>query len=227
MSILVVLIPPRQRISARSAGAAEPPAARAGREYDYVISPDGLVLGSQGRCAASLLPRATTVIAVLADGDVSWHPITLPKAPAARLRAALDGVLEEALLDEPEAVHLALAPLAAAGQRTWVAAVDRRWLRTELEALEKVDVFIDRVVPIAWPDDPPMGHFAETAADPNGPAQTIALHWAHANGVASLRLQGRVEMSPLPVPEAPRLRAVGHDRVLRWMGAPVTGSGST
>jgi general secretion pathway protein L len=226
MSILVVLIPPRQRISARSAGAAEPAASRAGREYEYVISPDGLVLGSHGRSAASLLPRATTVIAVLADGDVSWHPITLPKAPAARMRAALDGVLEEALLDEPEAVHLALAPLAAPGQRTWVAAVDRRWLRAELEALEKADVFIDRVVPMAWPDDPPMGHFAETAADPNGPAQTIALHWAHANGVASLRLQGGLARAVVPAPAPPSTRWSATPGTAadaeKWLGAPVT-----
>ena len=60
----------------------------------------GLSLESQGHCAAALLPRATMVVAALADADVSWHRIILPRAPAARLRAALQGVLEEAVLDE-------------------------------------------------------------------------------------------------------------------------------
>ena len=36
--------------------------------------------------------------------------------------------------------------------------------------LEKAGVFVDRVVPSAWPDDPPSGHFAETGAANNGSA---------------------------------------------------------
>ena len=226
MSILVVQIPQRQRLNARSAGGTEPAAPRPGQEYDYVVSPDGLALGSQGRCAASLLPKATTIIAVLADTDVAWHRINLPKAPAARLRAALDGVLEEALLDEPEAVHLALAPQAVAGQPTWIAAVDRRWLRTELDALEKAEVFIDRIVPMSWPDDPPIGHFAETHDDAGGPAQTVALNWAHADGVVSIRLQGNLARAVVPAPAPPSTRwsatagaAAGAEQ---WLGASVT-----
>ncbi len=226
MSILVVQIPQRQRLSARSAGSAEQNGPRSGQEYDYVTSPDGLALQAQGRCAASLLPKATTIVAALADTDVSWHRITLPKAPAARLRAALDGVLEEALLDEPEAVHLALAPQATAGQPTWVAAVDRRWLRAELDALEKADVFIDRVVPMAWPDDPPSGHFAETSDDPGSPAQAVALHWAHADGVASIRLQGGLARAVVPAPAAPATRwsaTPGASAAAeQWLGAAVT-----
>ncbi|MCG8369110.1 MAG: hypothetical protein MJA32_01200 [Proteobacteria bacterium] len=38
---------------------------------------------------------------------------------------------------------------------------------------------------------------------------------------AQARLHGRDAAPPLPVPEAPRLRAVGRDGVLRWMGSPV------
>ncbi|MEP7102010.1 MAG: type II secretion system protein GspL, partial [Burkholderiales bacterium] len=161
MSTLVVQIPPRSRLHSSASGA-EPEASRLATDYVYVSSPDGLALEAQGHCAAALLPKATTVIAVLADADVSWHRITLPKAPAARLRAALGGVLEDALLEDADDVHLALAPAATAGQPTWVAAVSRRWLRAELAALEKAEVFVDRVVPMAWPDDPPIGHFAET-----------------------------------------------------------------
>ena len=226
MSILVVQIPQRQRLSARNAGNAEPTAPRPGQEYEFVVSPDGLAMGSQGRCAASLLPKATTIVAVLADTDVSWHRITLPKAPSAKLRAALNGVLEEALLDEPEAVHLALAPQATAGQATWVAAVDSRWLRDELEALEKAEVFIDRIVPMAWPDDPPIGHFAETHDDPTGATQTVALNWAHADGVVSIRLQGGLARAVVPAPAPPSTRwsatagaAAGAEQ---WLGARVT-----
>ena len=225
MSTLVLQIPKRHRMRARSPGGAEPEAPRHGGDYRYALSPDGLALADHGQCAAALLPKADSIVAVLCDSDVSWHRIVLPKAPASRLRAALVGVLEEALLDEPEGVHLAVAPQAAAGQPTWVAAVDARWLRAEIAALEKAEVFIDRIVPMAWPDDPPVGHFAETEDEGAGAVQGIALHWSHSDGVASLRLQGGLARALVPTPAPPGTRwsatpgaaAAGE----QWLGAPV------
>ncbi|HEX6364167.1 MAG TPA: type II secretion system protein GspL, partial [Albitalea sp.] len=77
MSVLVIQLDPRPRLRARS-GDAELEAARVTQEYAYALTPDGLALEAQGRCAASLLPRADSVVAVLADADVSWHRVTLP-----------------------------------------------------------------------------------------------------------------------------------------------------
>lgn len=223
MSTLVVQIPQRPRLRGSAIGA-EPQISGLGTEYIYVMSPDGLAIESQGHCAAALLPKATSVVAVLADADVSWHRISLPKAPAARLRAALGGVLEEALLEDADDVHLALAPAAAAGQPTWVAATSRRWLRGELAALEKAEVFVDRVVPMAWPDDPPIGHFAETEAEP-GVAHGIALNWAHPDGVASVRLQGGLARALVPQPIPPETRWSATPGAVaaaeQWLGGPV------
>ena len=226
MSTLVVQIPSRQRLrSSASAGAGDSGASALGTEYAYVTSPDGLALEAQGRSAAALLPKTTTVIAVLADADVSWHRILLPKAPAARLRAALGGVLEEALLEDADDVHLAIAPAGAPGQLTWVAAVSRRWLRAELAALEKGEVFVDRVVPMSWPDDPPIGHFAETDVEPGSPAAGVALHWAHADGVASVRLHGGLARALVPSPAPPEARWSATPGAVaaaeQWLGAPV------
>jgi len=224
MSTLVVQIPPRSRLHGSASGA-EPEASGLSTEYVYVSSPDGLALEAQGHCAAALFPKATTVIAVLADADVSWHRITLPKAPGPRLRAALGGVLEDALLEDADDVHLALAPAAVAGQQTWVAAVSRRWLRAELAALEKAEVFVDRVVPMTWPDDPPIGHFAETAVDPGSTAHGIALHWAHADGVASVRLQGTLARALVPSPAPAETRWSATPGAVaaaeQWLGGPV------
>jgi len=229
MSTLVVQIPQRQRLHASGSRGTPAEASGLGTEYQHVTSPDGLALEAQGHCAASLLPKATTVVAVLADADVSWHRITLPKAPPARLRAALGGLLEEALLEDADDVHLALAPAAISGQSTWVAAVSRRWLRAELAALEKADVFVDRVVPMSWPDDPPIGHFAETQVDPGSPvhgiAHGIALNWAHPDGVASVRLQGGLARAlvPSPAPAETRWSATPGAAAAaeQWLGAPV------
>ena len=225
MSTLVIQIPKRRRLRARDVGGAEPEGARAGLEYFYVASPDGLSLTSQGQCAAALLPKADNVIAALSDSDVSWHRITLPKAPAARLRAALAGVLEEALLDDAEAVQFAVAPQAVAGQPTWVAAVDQRWLRAELSALEKAKVFIDRIVPMAWPDETPVGHFAETDPEGGRSSQGVALNWSHANGVVSIRLQGGLARTlvPSPSPQGTRWSATPGAAAAaeQWLSAPV------
>lgn len=224
MSTLVVQLPPRPRLH-KGESATEPGSAASRPEFDYVVSPDGLAIESQGRCSAALFPRATTVIAVLADADVSWHRIVLPKAPSARLRAALTGVLEEALLEDADEVHLALEPAAIAGQPTWVAAVSQRWLRTELALFEKADVFVDRVVPMAWPDDPPIGHFAETGVDADGASVGIALHWAHTDGVANVRLQGGLARALVPSPPPPEARWSATPGAVaaaeQWLGAPV------
>jgi general secretion pathway protein L len=220
MSTLVVQIPPRARLRAREAAAS--PEAGSTHEYAYVLSPEGLSLSAQGRAPVALLPKATSAVAVLADADVSWHRITLPKAPAARLPAALVGVLEEALLEEAATVHIAVAPGASAGEPTWVAVVDRAWLTSELAALEKAHVFIDRVVPISWPDEPPSGHFAELG----DPSQGATLTWAHPEGVVQINLQGTLARSllPNPLPEGARWSATPATAAAaeRWLGVPMT-----
>lgn len=218
MSTLVLLIPPRPRPLPEDAAAQ-----RTSAEFAYVLSRDGLNVGTEGRAAPALLPRADSVIAVLSDADVAWHRVTLPRAPAARMRAALVGVLEDALLDDPAHVHLALPPQITPGQPTWVAAVHKPWLAAELAALERAKVFVDRVVPSSWPDEPPTGHFAE--ADPGGEAGDVTLTWAGAEGVATLRLKGSLARALLPdTPRAvarwsatPAVAAPAE----RWLGAPV------
>ena len=225
MSYLIVRIAARSRLHARSPGAAVAERAGAGTEYTYALSPDGLLLESQGHCAASLLPKADTVIAVLADTDVAWHRITLPKAPAARLRAALTGVLEEGLLDDAESTHLAVAPQATPGEPTWIAAVNRAWLRSELSALEQANVFVDRVAPSSWPDDPPTGHFSDGDTTDNALAGSVALTWSHLAGVATLSLQGGLARAVLPpeVTVGARFSASpgAASAAEQWLGVPV------
>jgi len=223
MSTLVLQIPERPRLRA---GAVDEPGAAAARrrEYSYATSDDGIELDAHGHAAAALLPKRSVVIAVVQEVDVSWHRITLPKAPASRLRAALVGVLEEALLDDADVVHLAVAPLAAAGQPTWVAAVDKAWLQDELAVLEKAGVFVDRVVPIAWPDDPPAGHFHAPATGV-GSVEGAVLTWASVDGVATVRLDGGLARALVPQPPPPATRWTAAPMAAaaaeHWLGAPV------
>ncbi|RZU02048.1 type II secretion system protein GspL [Rivibacter subsaxonicus] len=178
MSVLVVLIPPRPRLAAGSAAATPAPAPD---EFVWVLSDDRLSIAREGRGAASALPRAESLIAVLAPTDVSWHRIDCPRASPARMAAALTGVLEEMVIDDVEGLHLALAPGARPGEPTWVAATDRNWLQQALARLEQGGRAVERVTPSMWPDTPPTLHVHESLAT-DGRLQLTLSH-AHPEGV--------------------------------------------
>ncbi len=189
MSTLLLFLPPRTRL--RALGRAAPAAvdaARPGapREYDWALTPDGRQISSEGRSAATALPAADSVIAVVAECDISWRCIDLPRA-GRQMRAALAGKLEELVLDDPELLHFAVEPDAVGGDTAWVAVMSRPWLAEHLAHLDAAHVFVDRVAPPAWPDELPRGHFFEShGAGEEG----IALRWSHADGVTTLPLQG-------------------------------------
>lgn len=141
-------------------------------EYDYVLTPDGLQLGAQGRASAALLPaqpgRGTEVVAVIPARALSWHAISLPervlssllrgRLEPARVRGVLAGVLEEQLLDDAEQLHFAIfaaPPLdAGAAPRAWVAVCARAWLQGSLQALETAGHRVARIVAECTPSLP-------------------------------------------------------------------------
>ncbi|KOC20578.1 general secretion pathway protein GspL [Comamonas testosteroni] len=134
--------------------------ANSATEYFYVLSDDGQSIQRSGQAAASLLPatgRTTQVTAVIPTAQLSWHAVTLPlglnvqSRRQQRLRAVLDGLLEEKLLDEPASMHLALDAGSAAGQTCWVAACDKSWLQSHLQALEQHGHAASRLLPEQWP----------------------------------------------------------------------------
>ncbi len=142
MSELVILLPPRPRDGA---------SAEAPSDLAFVLSADGRSVTRQGRAEPAQLPRATSVVAVLPDDEVSWHRTSVPRAPAARLRAALGSVLEDRLLDDADTVHLAVEPGVAPGQDGWVAATPRDWLAGWLARIEAAGLVVDRVLPLSAP----------------------------------------------------------------------------
>jgi general secretion pathway protein L len=127
-------------------------------EFAYALSSDGRSVQSHGEAAAALLPlprgAGAEVVAVVPVQALSWHRVELPRGVTAgspRLRAALEGLLEEQLLDDPEALHFALQPKMGTGE-AWVAACDRGWLRRALQLLEAADRPATRIVPEFTPE---------------------------------------------------------------------------
>ena len=103
--------------------------------------------------SASLLPRgerSTEVVALVPACALSWHQVALPSGlhkQRARLEAALQGLLEERLLDEPTQLHMALPSDWKNSPHTWVAVCDRAWLAAHLSNLETAGITVHRIVP--------------------------------------------------------------------------------
>jgi general secretion pathway protein L len=138
----------------------------AGGEWRFALSPDAApgwqrtdaggvasadagssTLLDHGSAPLTLLPRAGEVVAVVPARMLSWHRIVLPKVNSARLRNALEGMLEERVLNDPQELHFALAPAAVPGFSVWVAVCDRAWLQAALHTFEAAGRAVTRVVP--------------------------------------------------------------------------------
>lgn len=120
-------------------------------EVDWARSPNGQQLADHGSCALALLPPDDEVVLVLPPTALSWHQVNLPKVASNRLRAALDGLLEDRLLSDPGELHFAMEPGARAGQTLWVAACHKAWLRSWLQALDEAGRPVTRIVPARYP----------------------------------------------------------------------------
>lgn len=213
MSLLVILLPPRPRADTAPAAPAD---------YAFALSADGRSLARQGRAPAAQLPRTEHCCAVLADADLGWQRIDLPKAPAARLRDALGAVLEEQLLDEPEQLHLALEPGATGGQPAWVAVTHKAWLSLLLADLEAAGLSVQRVLPPAWPDAEARVHALPAAREEDAPVLVIS----HAGGVARTSAGGSWARQALARLGGGTPPCSAHPAVVgaveRWLGAPAT-----
>jgi len=142
---------------------------------DWATSTDGQSVQDHGHCAASLLPRDDDVVLVLPPRAVSWHRLALPKVASAKLRAVLDGLLEERVLSDTTELHYALEPGGRSGQTVWVAACHKAWLQSWLQALEAAGRPVSRIAPALWPLP------ASVQTTPEHPGSPT-LHWAHDEG---------------------------------------------
>jgi general secretion pathway protein L len=195
MSLLVIALPPRDRTGpAPAEGAAAAP--RAPLEFPFVFSADGGQSVTQtGVATIGTLPKAHQHMLVVADADVSWQRVLCPKAPAARMRAALGGVMEELLLDDDEDLHLALAPGSKPGQKCWVAVMNRPWLAATLAQLEGHGREVEKVVCASAPMTPAVGHFS---ADEGAGEHEITLLMCRKEGVIQLGLAGSLARTLVP-----------------------------
>lgn len=164
--------------------------------YTFVLSKDEQnddpSRAKTGTLSLSELPKADATVLVVPARALSWHQVDLPKVPKARLRAALDGLLEERLLDDTNDMAFALSPDVQVGKAAtgvWVAACDKAWLNNAVQIFDAAGCRITQVVPEFWPQSNPMicitGTPEEawiTRADSHG-VMTVPLHLGDTSGV--------------------------------------------
>lgn len=162
MKTLILVLPP------------QPPGDAPGLNYLCLDQPGSG--GRHGRAAIDELPAAsssTEVVVVVPLAQLSFHAVSWPPGlpytrhkPAPRLRQALQGLLEEHLLAEPEDLHLALQPTQGEGP-VWVAACERAWLQAWMHCLDSAGLAVARIVPERAPGmTPGLARISGTAEAP-------------------------------------------------------------
>ena len=162
-------------------------------EYRYTLSLDGHSASGHASARAALLPVASETVAVVPARALSWQRVQLPQGvgrQSPRLRAVLEGLLEERLLDDPAALHFALPSDARPGSAVWVAICDRAWLRASLQALEMAGRPVARVAPEFAPGATASGQPELFAQGTPEDAQLVVTGYGAHLGVAVLPLSG-------------------------------------
>ena len=152
--------------------------------YAHVHSDGQSVLRSATGAAATLSAHAGEVVAVVPHSRLSWLTVQLPPAShGPRLQHVLHGLLEDRLLDDPQQLHIVLAPetenLARAGGETLVAVCNKQWLRDALTPLQAAGLTVQRLVPELPPSDKPVLH---VLGEPDHSQSLLS----HAHGVTPL-----------------------------------------
>jgi general secretion pathway protein L len=161
-----------------------PHSANANTGYAHVHSDGHSVLRSATGAAATLSAHAGEVVAVVPHSRLAWLRVQLPPAShGPRLQSVLHGLLEDRLLDEPQQLHIVLAPdaykTARLGGETLVAVCDKQWLRDVLSPLQTAGLTVQRIVPEMSPTDTPV---LQVMGEPDHSQSLLC----HAHGVTLL-----------------------------------------
>ena len=170
----------------------------------------GGATGQAQTATAARLPRdAGTVVAVVPAQALAWHTITPPPVGTARLAAALEGLLEERMLEDPAQSQVVYTPegaaAAAQGQVLTVLVCQKAWLRQALAPLQAQGLVVSRIVPEwspqtqgtpwLWVGGSP-GQVQAVACDPHGAMVLPPPPWSSAIHAALTQPDAQVLCEP-------------------------------
>ena len=168
-------------------------AAAPAAQLPYALVSDSALLVDAGVAALGQWPKASELVLRVPAQQLTWLQVDLPKPgrslPAGKLRAVLEGLVEEQVLADVADLHLALPVQAAGGEKTWVAACDKAWLSGWLQELEAQGRPASRIVPEAEPQEAATLHFG-------GSADAARWVYSDAQGVLSAPLAYAAALLP-------------------------------
>jgi general secretion pathway protein L len=135
------------------------PPAQSSLELDWCLASNAHTITSHGSATAALLPRADDTVLLLPNAAVSWHLANLPKLArslsGSKMRAVLDGLVEEHLLDDTSDLHIALfrhaSNSANAVNAVWLAVCNKAWLTAQIQQIQKAGHSLSRIAAQSYP----------------------------------------------------------------------------
>jgi general secretion pathway protein L len=181
-------------------------------EVVYCQVTNAQTVSSYGTAAVGLLPRADEVVLLLPAQAVSWHLVQIPKLArsisAVKLRALVDGLAEELVLDDTAQLHISLyRPKTGDAGKAWLAVCDTHWLAEQLQSFQAAGHRVRSIVPAAYPSafapndtlraEPQMGDAA-----PALPANNARMHVSGSLETATLTVADAAGVLTVPLGQA-------------------------
>jgi general secretion pathway protein L len=135
------------------------PPAQSSLELDWCLASNSHTITRHGSATAALLPRADDTVLLLPNAAVSWHLANLPKLArslsGSKMRAVLDGLVEEQLLDDISDLHIALFRHAASSTNAvnavWLAVCNKAWLTAQIQQIQGAGHRLSRIAAQSYP----------------------------------------------------------------------------
>lgn len=135
------------------------PPAQSSLELDWCLASNSHTVTRHGSATAALLPRADDTVLLLPHAAVSWHLANLPKLArslsGSKMRAVLDGLVEEQLLDDTSDLHIALfrhaSSSANAVNAVWLAVCNKAWLTAQIQQIQSAGHHLSRIAAQSYP----------------------------------------------------------------------------
>ncbi len=241
MSTLIVVLPPREP--------AVPLTEWQWPELAFALVDKGGHTQRAGRASLATLPHAASTVLVMAARDLLLLAAAVPAIKGPKLRQALPNIVEDYLIQDPAACHVAVDPVALPDGRRVLAVIDRAWFGFAIEAFTAAGHRAIRAVPatrclpvpagaplapepvLAMETDGAAGAVSEAAViSPAEPPPVNATEAPRAPIVAAI--MARVDSLPvdeaLSIASTPRVElAIARGALGEGITAPATAAGST
>ncbi|WP_186094000.1 type II secretion system protein GspL [Burkholderia gladioli] len=196
MSTLIVVLPPREP--------AVPLAEWQWPELSFALVDKSGHTQRAGHSSLATLPQAASTVLVVAARDLLLLAAAVPAVKGPKLRQALPNIVEDYVIQDAQACHIAVDPVALPDGRRVLAVIDREWFRFAIEAFTTAGHRAIRAVPAMRCLPQPAGATLAPAAE----AALAGEDGAGLSEAAVISPEDTPEVSDGEAPRAPIVAAI-------------------